>query len=78
MEYVEAHASRVGFVLPRDGKIHWAHSVRFQPMLQHVTRSRGWNIMERVNDHIGNKIELGMVIPTIKSRILQVLQKQSE
>jgi hypothetical protein len=47
-------------------------------MLQHVTRSWGWNITEQVNDNVGNKIELGMVIPTIKSRILQVLQKQRE
>jgi hypothetical protein len=47
-------------------------------MLQHVTRSWGWNIMERVNDNVGNEIELGMGIPTIKSRILQVSQKQKE
>jgi hypothetical protein len=44
--------------------------------LQHVTRSRGWNITERVNGNVGNEIELGMVIPTIKSRILQVSHKQ--
>jgi hypothetical protein len=69
MEYVEAYASRAGFVLPRDGK-------RFHPILQHVTRSRGWNITERVNSNVGNEIELGMKIPTIKSQILQVLQKQ--
>jgi hypothetical protein len=62
MEYVEAYASRAGFVLPSDGKILWAHPVRFHPMLQHVTRSRGWNITERVNDNIGNEIELGMEI----------------
>jgi hypothetical protein len=78
MEYVEAYASRAGFVLLRDGNIPWAHLVRFHPMLQHVTRSRGWNIMERVNDNVGNEIELGMVITTIKSRILQVSQKQRE
>jgi hypothetical protein len=78
MDYVEAYASRVGFVLPHDKKILWAHSVRFHPMLQDVNRSRGWNITERVNDNIGNKIELGMVIPTIKSRMLQVSQKQRE
>jgi hypothetical protein len=35
--------------------------------------SRKW-----VNDNVGNKIELGMVIPTIKSRILEVSQKQRE
>jgi hypothetical protein len=29
MEYVEAYASRAGFVLPRDRKILWAHSVIF-------------------------------------------------
>jgi hypothetical protein len=29
MEYVEAYASREGFVLPHDGKILWAHLVRF-------------------------------------------------
>jgi hypothetical protein len=46
MEYVEAYASRVGFVLPHDGKILWAHPVRFHPMLPHVTRSWGWNITE--------------------------------
>jgi hypothetical protein len=40
-------------------------------MLQHVTRSRGWNITERVNGNVGNEIELGTEIPTIKSRILQ-------
>jgi hypothetical protein len=67
MEYVEAYASRAGFVLSRDRKILWAHSVRFHPMLQHVTRSRGWNIMERVNGNVSNEIELGMVIPMIKS-----------
>jgi hypothetical protein len=27
---------------------------------------------ERVNDNVGNEIELGMMIPTIKSWILQV------
>jgi hypothetical protein len=78
MNYVEVCASRMGFVLPRDGKKLWAHLVRFHPMLQHVTRSRGWNIMERVNDNVGNEIEVGMEIPTIKSRILQVSQKQRE
>jgi hypothetical protein len=46
MEYVEAYVSRAEFVLPRDGKILWAHSVRFHPMLQYATRSRGWNIIE--------------------------------
>jgi hypothetical protein len=78
MEYVEAYASRAGFVLPRDGMILWAHSVRFHPMLQYVTRSWGWNIMERVNCNVSNEIKLGMDILTIKSRILQVLQKQRE
>jgi hypothetical protein len=48
------------------------------PMLQHVTRSRGWNIMERVNENVVNEIELGIEIPMIKSRILQVSQKQKE
>jgi hypothetical protein len=66
MEYVEAYASREGFVLPRDGKVLWSHSVRFHPILQHGTRSRGWYITERVNDNIGNEIELRMVIPTDK------------
>jgi hypothetical protein len=33
MEYVEAYASRVGFVLLRDGKILRAHSVRLHPKL---------------------------------------------
>jgi hypothetical protein len=70
MEYVETCASRAGFVLPRDEKILWARSMRFHPMLQHMTRSRGWNITERINGNIGNKIELGMEIPMIKSRIL--------
>jgi hypothetical protein len=78
MEYVEAYASRAGFVFPRDGKILWAHSVRFHPMLQYVTMSLGWNIIDRVNGNIGNEIELGMVIPMIKSRMLQVSQKQRE
>jgi hypothetical protein len=78
MEHVEAYASRAGFVLPHDRNILWAHSVRFHPMLQHVTRSWGWNITERVNDNVGNDIELGMVMHTIKSRILQVSQKQRE
>jgi hypothetical protein len=45
-------------------------------MLQHVTRSRGWNITERVNGNVGNETKLGMVIPRIKSRMLQVLQKR--
>jgi hypothetical protein len=40
-------------------------------MLQHVTRSQGWNITERVNGNVGNEIELCIEIPTIKSRILQ-------
>jgi hypothetical protein len=78
MEYIEAYVSRAGFVLPSDGKILWAHSVRFYPMLQHVTRSRGWNITDLVNVNIGNKIELGMKILTIKSWMLQVSQKQRE
>jgi hypothetical protein len=79
MEYVEVYASRAGFVLRRDRKVLWAHSVRFHPMLQHVTRSRGWNnITKRVNGNIGNVIEVGMVIPMIKSRMLQVSQKQRE
>jgi hypothetical protein len=43
-----------------------------------VTRSRGWNIAERVNGNIGNEIELGMEIPMIRSWILQVAQKQRE
>jgi hypothetical protein len=47
-------------------------------MLQHVTRSQGWNITEQVNSDIGNEIELGMVILTIKSWMLQVLKKQRE
>jgi hypothetical protein len=47
-------------------------------MLQHVTRSRGLNITERVNDNIGNEIELGVEIPMIKPRVLQVSQKQKE
>jgi hypothetical protein len=75
MELVEAYASRAVFVHSRNGKILWAHSVRFHPMFQYVTRSQGWNIIERVNGNVGNKIELGMEIPTIKSRILQVSQK---
>jgi hypothetical protein len=78
MEYVQAYASRAGFVLSRDGKILWAHSVRFYPMLQHVTRSRGWNITSRVNGNVDNEIELGMVISMIKSQMLQVSQKQRE
>jgi hypothetical protein len=77
-EYVEAYASRAGFVLPRDRKIPWALSVRFHPMLQHVTRSWGWNITERVNGNVGDKIELGMEILTTKSQILQISQKQRE
>jgi hypothetical protein len=54
----------------------WAYSVRFHPILQHVTRSRGCSIMEQVNENVGNEIELRMEIPMIKSRILQVSQKQ--
>jgi hypothetical protein len=72
MEYFDTYASRVGFVHLRDGKILWAHLMRFHPMLQHVTRSWGWNIMEQVNGNIGNEIELCIEIPTIRSRILQV------
>jgi hypothetical protein len=72
------YASRAGFVHPRDEKILWAHSVRFHPMLQHVTMSRGWNITERVNDNVGNEIEQGMKIPMIKYWMLQVSQKQKE
>jgi hypothetical protein len=72
VEFVETYASREVFVLARDGKILWTHSVRFHPMLQHVTRSWVWNITKRVNDNIGNEIELGMVIPTGKSWMLQV------
>jgi hypothetical protein len=47
-------------------------------MLQHVTRSRGWNIIELVNGNVGNEIELGMEILMIKCRILQVSQKQRD
>jgi hypothetical protein len=32
-------------------------------MLQHMSRSRGWNIRERVNRNVGNEIEMGMEIP---------------
>jgi hypothetical protein len=79
MEYVEAYASRAGFVLPRDGKILWAHSVRLHPKLQHVTRSREWNITGTSKvAHVDNDIELGIVIPTIRYRELQVSQKQRE
>jgi hypothetical protein len=52
--------------------------VEIHPMLHHVTRSWGWNITERVNDNVGIEIELGMVMPTIKSQTLQVSQKQRE
>jgi hypothetical protein len=48
----------------------WAHLVRFHPMLQYVSSSRGWNITELVNGNVGNQIELGMKILTIKSHIL--------
>jgi hypothetical protein len=34
--------------------------------------------MERVNGNVGNENELGMEIPMIKSRILEVSQKQRE
>jgi hypothetical protein len=78
MEYVEADVSGARFVLPRDGNILWVHWVRLHPMLQYVNRSRGWNIMKQVNGNAGNEIELCMVISTIKSRILQVSQKQRE
>jgi hypothetical protein len=78
MGYVEACAPGAGFVLSHDEKILWSHSVKLHPMLQHVNMSRGWNIMERVNGNVGNEIELGMVIVTIKLRILQVSQKQRE
>jgi hypothetical protein len=47
-------------------------------MLQHVTRSRGWNITEQVNGNIDNEIELGMKILMIKSQMFQVSQKQKE
>jgi hypothetical protein len=40
--------------------------------------SRGWNITERVNGNVGNEIKLGMMIQTIRSRILQVSYKQRE
>jgi hypothetical protein len=72
------YASRAGFFILRDGKIFWAHSVRFHLMLQHVTRSWGWNITERVNGNVGNEIELGIEISTIKPWILQVSHKQRE
>jgi hypothetical protein len=47
-------------------------------MLQHVTRSRGLNITELVNGNFANEVELGMKIPMIKSRILQVSLKRRE
>jgi hypothetical protein len=78
MEYVEAYVSGARFVLLRDKNILWVHSVRLHPMLQYVTRSRGWNITKQVNGNVGNEIELCMVIPMIKSQILQVSQKQRE
>jgi hypothetical protein len=44
-----------------------------------VTRSRAWNITERVEvANVGNEIEQGMGIPTIRSPILLVLCKQKE
>jgi hypothetical protein len=72
IEYVEAYASIARFVLSHDGKILWAHLVRFHPMLQHVTRSREWNITERVNGDVGNEIELGIVIPRQVSDIASI------
>jgi hypothetical protein len=67
VEYVEAYA-RAGFVHPRDRKILWTHLVRLHLKLQHVNRSRGWNIMGTSKvAHVGNEIELGMVIPMIRS-----------
>jgi hypothetical protein len=46
-------------------------------MLQHVTRSQGWNTTGRVSN-VGNDIELCMVILAIRSQIWQVSQKQME
>jgi hypothetical protein len=79
MEYVEVYASRAGFVLPRDRKILWTHLVRLHLKLQHVTRSWGWYITGTSKvAHVSNEIELGMVVPTIRSQALQVSQKQRE
>jgi hypothetical protein len=38
----------------------------------------GWNITEPVNDNVVKEIELGIMILTIRSQILQVSQKQRE
>jgi hypothetical protein len=45
-------------------------------MLQHMTRSRGWNITEQINGNVVNEIELGTEILAIKSQILQVSQSK--
>ena len=78
--YVEAYGSRSGFVYPCDGKIHWAHSVTLHLLAaQRVTRSRRWNITGTSKAGlVGNEIELGIMIPLIRSRTSLVSKRQRE
>ena len=71
------HRSRLGFVNPSIGE------VSLGPLGIHIIRSLAskvtnelvawWCIMERVKRLAGNEIELGMKIPTIKSRASNIL-----
>ena len=66
------HRSRLGFVTPSMERYLWALSVThiMISLASNVTNElvAGWCITERVKRLAGNEIELGMMIPTIKSR----------
>ena len=66
------HRSRLGFVTCVSERYLWALSVMLITisLASDVTNElvAGWCITERVKRLAGNKIELGMMIPTIESR----------
>jgi hypothetical protein len=70
------HGSRLGFVNPYDKRYLRAHSViqHHNELACNVTNElvMGSCITERVKRLVGNEIELGMVIPTIESRAINI------
>ena len=66
------HESRLGFVTPCDGEISLDHlgNTHRKELASNVTNELVTRscIMEQVKRLVGNKIELGMEIPTVESR----------
>ena len=66
------HRSRLGFVTPCFGEVSLGprgNAHHYKPWKQCDNELvMGWSIMERVKRLAGNRIELGMKIPTIESR----------